>query len=169
MKRELGIEERAALDDVGRLLHEQRWASLATAVDGQPLATMVSYCLHPEFDGVLMHLSDLARHTQNIRANAYASLAISEKDDERRDPQTLVRVSIVGRAARLESTDAGYDAAKRCYLRRFPTASDRFDFADFALYHLAPQRVHCVLGFGRTLALSGRQLQILVAGAGQGP
>jgi len=164
MEAELRVDERTALRAVIEMLRKQRWASLATAVDNQPLASMVSYCLHPEFDGVLLHLSNLARHTQNLYANPWASLAVSEHDDQRRDPQTLIRVSIDGPVYRLDSGAEGYVVARRAYLNCFPGAADRFAFADFALYHLSFKRIHCVLGFGRTLALSGQQFRMLLPG-----
>jgi len=160
----LNVDERAALRAVIEMLRKQRWASLATAVDDQPLASMVSYCLDPEFDGVLLHLSNLARHTRNLQANPWASLAVSERDDERRDPQTLMRLSMDGPVYRLDSDAQDYAAAKRVYLNHFPGAADRFAFADFALYHLSLKRIHCVLGFGRTLALSGKQFRMLLSG-----
>jgi putative heme iron utilization protein len=164
MEAELNVDERAALRAAIEILRQQRWASLATAVDDQPLASMVGYCLHPEFDGVLLHLSNLARHTQNLHANPWASLAVSEHDDQRRDPQTLLRISIDGPVNQLESGAQGYAAARRAYLNRFPGAADRFAFADFALYHLSLKRIHCVLGFGRILALSGKQFRMLLPG-----
>src|SRR5689334_5133288 len=86
------------LASVASLLRSQRIAALGTLRDASPFASMVAYVAEPNFGGFLLHLSRLAAHTKQILAAPQSSLLIHERDDERDDPQTLARITLVGAA-----------------------------------------------------------------------
>ena len=138
---------------LGRLLSERRWAALATVADGVPQVGWVAYVPEPGLTGYLLHLSTMAAHTRALLAEPRVSLAISEEDDGRDDPQTLARVTLNGTVAVVEREGEGYETAKACYLVRLPEAEPRFGFGDFALYRFTAEEARLVGGFGQAFRL----------------
>ena len=155
--------------DEGRLrhlLHEQRWACLGTLDEGKPFVSWVAYVMD-EDGSLLIHLSRLAKHTRNLLADETASptvsLAISETDDGRADPQTLARITLDGVVKVVARDSAAYEAGRQRYLARLPESAMLFDFEDFSLFKLMPLAARYVEGFGSTHRLSGERLQKLLA------
>jgi hypothetical protein len=149
-----------------RLLREQRWACLGTLDEGKPFVSWVAYVVDEE-GSLLLHLSRLAKHTRNLLTDGAASptisLAISETDDDRSDPQTLARITLDGVVEVVARDSAAYQAGRECYLARLPDAAMLFDFEDFSLFKLTPQAARYVEGFGSTHRLNGERLQQLLA------
>lgn len=100
--------------------------SVATAIDGAPLALM----------------SKLARHWQNIEADPRVSL-VFDATQGHDDPLAGARASVMGTAAITENP-----ADMRRFRARHPGAFYS-DFADFACYRIEPERTHLVAGFGK--------------------
>jgi putative heme iron utilization protein len=155
------MERDEALQQLHRLISEQRWAALATVDSkGHPQASMVAYVPEPGFTGVLLHLSRLSAHTGRLLETPWASLAISEPDNAQRDPQTLARVSISGPTRPIVPQSEAYAAGKQHYLARLPDAEQLFGFGDFMLLRLQPQALRFVGGFGRAFSFSGSDLAL---------
>ena len=145
-----------------RLLSEQRWACLGTLDEGRPFVSWVAYVV--DGDGsLLLHLSRLAKHTRNLLSDGAVSLAISEIDDGRSDPQTLARITLDGVVEVVARDSAAYPSGRGRYLARLPDAAMLFDFEDFSLFRLAPQAARYVEGFGSTHRLNGERLRQLLA------
>ena len=143
-----------------RLINAGRWAAIATTGDRGPLASMVSYAVEPEFSGLLMFLSRLARLTRNLEAGPVTSLAISMPDRaDILDPQTLPRVSVQGPINAIERVDPAFADAWGVYGGRFPTAVPRLQLGDFTLYRLFPAEARYVGGFGAARTIRGDQLR----------
>jgi putative heme iron utilization protein len=162
------------LTSIATLIRSQRIAALGTlrnpsthsTSSGQaspgrsdgPFVSMVAYAAEPDFGGWLLHLSRLAAHTKQLLAAPQSSLLICEVDDERDDPQTLARITLVGTAALIPTESATYAAARDCYLARLPAAEPLFDFPDFALFRFVPSEARYVGGFARAFTLTPVQL-----------
>jgi len=144
---------------LAQLINNHRWACLATLHEGAPYASFVAYVPDEDFSGFLIHVSCLAPHTQNLLADARATLAITEQDQGKGDPQTLMRVSIQGRVIGLERDSSDYQRARMLYLRRLPDAGQLFTFSDFILFRFIPLQIRFVAGFARTWDMSPEQLQ----------
>ena len=140
---------------VRRLLRRASATFLATsmAADATPYASLVLMATDPAGNPLLL-LSDLAVHSKNIARNARASLLIAEAPGDR-DPLTLPRISVEGCFEIVEDSDL-----KARYLRRFPSAQDFADFADFRLYRMTISRAHLVAGFGDIHWLDGESFLI---------
>ncbi len=93
------------------LIAGQRQAALATLHQGRPAISMVTYAQDPD-GNFLLHLSALAQHTSDLLARPELALLICEPDTGARNPQTLQRLSIEGRALLLKRDSAEYEAAK---------------------------------------------------------
>ena len=143
----------AVLHAVAGLLRRQRWATLATVRDGQPLAAHVACAVEADLTGVLLHLSKLSAHTRQLLAEPRAALALGEPDDGRPDPQTLARVTLEGTALPLERGGGDWQAARTRYLERLPEAQLWFEFADFTLFRFTVRRARFVGGFANAHTL----------------
>jgi putative heme iron utilization protein len=143
---------------IATLIGSQRVAALGTLGDG-PFVSMVAYAAEPDFGGLLLHLSRLAVHTQQLLAAPRSSLLICERDDGRDDVQTLARITLGGDATPIPAASAAYAAARACYLARLPAAEMLFDFPDFALFRFIPSEARYVGGFARIYTLTPAQLR----------
>ena len=52
---------------LGRLIRHQRVAALGTLRKGEPVVTLIAYAVAADFSDFYIHISRLAKHTQNIR------------------------------------------------------------------------------------------------------
>lgn len=135
-------------------------ASLATLEisTGHPYASLVT--IATDVDGSpLLFISTLALHTQNLRADARASL-LFDGTDASGDPLAGGRVTVMGRAAKTDRA-----IARERFLARQSHARGYADFPDFAFYELIPERAHFIGGFGRIVDLKPSDLLIDVSSA----
>lgn len=133
---------------VMRLLHEARFASLATLEPGgAPYVSLVAVA--PDESGApVLLLSDLARHTRNLKHDARVSLLLA--DSAEGDPMNAPRASLIGRAEGVSDPDA-----RARFLERHGEAAAYADFTDFGFYRLVSEEAHLVEGFGRIATVRG--------------
>jgi putative heme iron utilization protein len=81
------------------------------------------------------------------------SLLITERDDDRADPQTLARIAIRGVAEILPRTRSDYAEVRNIYLGRFPEAERLFSLGDFNIWKITPVGGRYVAGFARAFNL----------------
>lgn len=131
-----------------RVARACRKASLATleAEDGTPYASLVTVAFDLDLAPILL-LSGLADHTRNLMADGRCSLLLDGTEGHP-NPQTGPRVTLTGRAARMEDADGRLRAR---FLARHPGAALYAGFGDFALWRVEPERAHFVGGFGRAV------------------
>src|SRR5437868_7691828 len=113
-----------------RLIASERVAHLATLRDSAPMVSMTLYMPEPDFSAFYVHVSRLAWHTQDMQHDARVALSISETDDRRADPFTLMRVSIRGDATQIA------EGPKDAWLARFPEQAINFELADFSFWKI---------------------------------
>ena len=135
------------------LIRGERIAHLATLRGGAPMVSMTLYMPEPDFSAFYVHVSRLAWHTQDMQHDARVALAISETDDRRADPFTLMRVSIRGDAVQMSS------GPKVAWLGRFPEQAINFELTDFSFWKIVPRDARFVAGFGRIHNLSAAELR----------
>jgi heme iron utilization protein len=137
------------------LLRKERIAHLATLRKGAPMASMTLYLPDADFSGVLVHISRLAWHTQDMAKEPNVALSVAEADDGRADPFTLKRVTIRGTAERLGNPQPALQAR---WLARFPAQAINFELADFSFWRLTPRDARFVAGFGSIHNISAAEL-----------
>ena len=142
--------ETAAL--LKNLLAKERTAHLATLRGGAPMASMTLFMPERDFSAFYVHVSRLAWHTQDMMQDARVALSVSETDDGRADPFTLMRVTLRGEALQLEG------GPKEAWLERFPEQAINFTLADFSFWKITPRDARFVAGFGRIHNISAREL-----------
>ena len=136
------------------LIRTQRVAALGTLRDGAPFVSLTPFSPAVDFSFFSIHISRLAHHTRNILADSRVSLMIAETDTGERDPLTLARVSIQGRAVEVPATGSDYEGIKFSYLTRHPQSAVNFQFGDFALFSIRVRTARYVAGFGKIFDLT---------------
>jgi len=135
------------------LIRETRIAALGTLHDGESNVAMVAYAVADDFSAFYIHVSRLGKHTTDMEKDPRVSLLITERDDDRADPQTLARVAIRGVAEILPRIRSEYAEVRNIYLGRFPEAEKLFSLGDFNLWKITPKGGRYVAGFGRAFNL----------------
>jgi len=111
---------------------------------GYPYGSLTPYALSPR--GVpLLLLSGLAAHTKNLLADPRACLFVGDRSAAE-DPLAGARVSLLGKAAKVEPADR-QDARAR-YVARHPRAEAYLQLGDFGLWELAVEEARLISGFG---------------------
>jgi len=142
--------------DARHLLRACRHGALATlADDGAPLSTLVAIA-SDERGAPLLLLSDLARHTANLRRDGRASLLL-DRSTGTVERLAAPRLSLVGCARCLPDGDEGW---RRRYLARHPEAERLFALKDFHGWRLDPVLGHLVAGFGRIVTSPAEELLV---------
>jgi len=138
-----------------KLLTTERLAHLATLRGGAPMVSMTLFMPERDFSAFYVHVSRLAWHTQDMMQDARVALSVSETDDGRADPFTLMRVTVRGDAVPLEG------GPKDAWLARFPEQAINFTLADFSFWKITPRDARFVAGFGRIHNISARELEAI--------
>ena len=136
------------------LVRRERIAHLATLRQAAPMASMTLFLAADGFDAFYVHVSRLAWHTQDMAQDARVALSISQADDGRADPFTLMRISIRGEAFQL---GADQDLKAR-WLVKYPEQKINFELADFSFWRIVPRDARFIAGFGRIHNLSAAEL-----------
>lgn len=136
-----------------QLLRRARTCSLSTLNkgDGVPYGSLAN--ITTDVAGwPLILISRLAWHTQNLLADARASVLVGELP-AKGDALVGPRVTVLGRFVQVENADL-----RRRYLARHPEAAMYADFADFSFWRLMPTNIHGVAGFGRIETLAPEEV-----------
>jgi len=123
-----------------RILRAASSASLATQLDGQPFASLVTHAMAPD-GALLLWLSTMSQHTRQLQQEPRCAL-LAQGTPTTANPQTAPRVTVTGLAETIE--DAGL---KSRWLARHPYAAQYAEFADFSLWRILPQAALLVGGF----------------------
>jgi len=136
-----------------KLIDGERVAHLGTVRGGAPMVSMTLYMAERDYSAFYVHVSRLAWHTQDMMQDGRVALSISESDDRRADPFTLMRVTIRGEATQMIS------GPKDAWLTRFPEQAINFTLADFSFWQITPRDARLVAGFGRIHNISAAELK----------
>jgi heme oxygenase (biliverdin-IX-beta and delta-forming) len=118
-------------------------ATLSRRHPGHPFASVMPYAL--DADGrPLFLISSMAMHTQNLEADARASLLITQPGWTG-DPLAAGRLTLIGVAHRVPSAET--PATRAAYLARHERAHYWADFDDFSLWRMDVADLYFVGGF----------------------
>ncbi len=134
-----------------QIIRAARAATLATQLDGQPFASLVTPACAPDLSPLLW-LSTMSEHTRQLQREPRCALLFTGVA-ETANPQTAPRVTVTGLAELI--TDA---ALKGRWLARHPYAALYAEFGDFGLWRIKPQGALLVGGFARATRLKREAL-----------
>lgn len=144
---------------LAQIIRSTRIASLGTMHDESPQVSMVAYIHAEDFSAFYIFVSRLAQHTVDMQKNNRVSLMICETDDARSDPQTLVRVSIRGKAEIIQTGEPGFTPLKEQYIARFSESEKLFNLSDFSFWRITPRGGRYVAGFAKAFNITADTLQ----------
>ena len=147
-----------------QLLRERSVAALGTLHAGAPYVSMVPYAIAHDASGLLIHVSGLAAHTRDMRADPRVSLLVVQEAGGESSALALARASIQGTALEVASDSPDLPRFRVAYLERFPDAAQLFGFADFSLFKIQPDSVRFVAGFAQAHTFSGESFARLLTG-----
>ncbi len=139
-------------DEVLALLRENKEAVLATLENGAPFTSAVNYLYQAgeSWGKAYFLMSDLARHTRNVKMNPNISLQIIESSSlplyQRK------RISIQGVLTKVREQSL-LDFLRQNYLQCFPESKIFFTLADFHFYEMMVSEVYFIGGFGKIESL----------------
>ena len=122
------------------LLRGTRMATLATARDGQPFASLVTPAAAPDLS-VLMLLSSLSDHTHHLLADPRCAVMVTGEAQDA-NPQTAPRLSVMGQA--MPDPDP---ACRARWVAAHPYAAFYAGLGDFRIFRLRPESGHFIGGF----------------------
>jgi hypothetical protein len=133
-------------------------AALGTLHKGQPNVSMVPFALRPGSTDLIIHVSQLAAHTKDMRASPQVSLLVIAPPTPEVIAQELARITIQGEAVQYVNGTPDHAAAKAAYLSRFPQSALMFGFSDFSLFAIVPGSIRFVGGFAQATTISPETL-----------
>jgi putative heme iron utilization protein len=129
------------------LMYLSRVGSLSTLSrkqPGFPFGSVMPYGLDDQGRPILL-ISTMAMHTQNLQADARASLLVTQEDSDG-EALGVSRVTLVGNVHPVPNTELA-EVRKR-YLERHANSKYWVDFEDFSFYRMDVVDVYYVGGFG---------------------
>ena len=128
------------------LIHLGRVGTLSTQsrrIPGFPFGSVMPYAS----DGLgrpMFLISSMAVHTQNLRADARASLLVAEMSGG--DPLGCARITLVGEVRPVPEVETA--AVRELYLSRHENVRYWAEFGDFGYFRMEPAQVYFIGGFG---------------------
>jgi putative heme iron utilization protein len=119
-------------------------STLSRKHPGFPFGSLMPFALDPAGRPIFL-ISNMAMHTQNIKADPRCSLFIGQVVADG-DPLGASRATIVGNAEPVGEHETA--SAREIYLARHENSRYWADFSDFGFYRLQPIELYYVGGFG---------------------
>ncbi len=119
-------------------------ATISKKVAGYPFGSLMPYALD-DAGRALFLISNMAMHTQNLKADPRASLFLTQAAADG-DVLGAARATLVGDVLPVPSEDTL--AAREWYLARHEGSRYWVDFSDFGFFRLTPAEIYYVGGFG---------------------
>jgi heme iron utilization protein len=141
------VPEPAFSERARTLLYLGRIGSLSTLSrkqPGFPFGSVMPYALDGRGRPIFL-ISSMAMHTQNLQADARASLLITQPDASA-DPLGASRVTVMGNVLNIPQPEV--PDARQLYLERYANSKYWVDFEDFSFYRMDVLDVYYVGGFG---------------------
>lgn len=119
-------------------------STLSRKQPGFPFGSVMPYGLD-DHGRPLFLISTMAMHTQNLQADARASLLVTQESTDG-EPLGASRVTLVGNVRPVPNPELG--EARKLYLERHANSKYWIDFEDFSFYRMDVMDVYYVGGFG---------------------
>lgn len=119
-------------------------STLSRKQPGFPFGSVMPYALDTRGRPIFL-ISSMAMHTQNLQADARASLLVTQPDASG-DPLGASRVTVMGNV--LPIPKAELPDSRKLYVERYENSKYWVDFEDFSFYRMDVLDVYYVGGFG---------------------
>ncbi len=129
------------------LVYMARIGSLSTLSrkqPGFPFGSVMPYGLDDHGRPIFL-ISTMAMHTQNLQADARASLLVTQEDSDG-EPLGASRVTLLGNVLPVPNNELA--EVRKLYLERHANSKYWVDFEDFSFYRMDVMDIYYVGGFG---------------------
>jgi putative heme iron utilization protein len=147
-----------SLAELGALLSSRQVAALGTIHEGAPYVSAAPFALLEDGSAFIVHVSELAAHTGDMLADPRVSLLILAPEGPKTLPQSIRRLTVLGRASPVEEDSPLHARAKARYLERFPDAEPIFGLGGFSLFKIVPESLRWIGGFAGAQSLGPEAL-----------
>ena len=119
-------------------------STLSRKHPGFPFGSLMPFALDPAGRPLFL-ISDMAMHTQNLKADPRCSLFVAQANADG-DPIGAARATLIGVAESVPASEL--DSVREIYLARHENSRYWVDFSDFSFFRLQPVDLYYVGGFG---------------------
>jgi len=129
------------------LMYLGRIGSLSTVSrkqPGFPFGSVMPYAVDERGRPIFL-ISTMAMHTQNLQADARASLLVTQADGDR-DPLGSSRVTVLGKVLAVGEQEV--ESVRTLYLASYANSRHWVDYEDFSFYRMDVADIYYVGGFG---------------------
>lgn len=123
-----------------------------------PFVSLVPFAVDPASASLVINISALAAHSQNLKPTPRASLMVADFEIAGEPVHALARVTIEVLATWAEPGSALAAQSRAIYLARFPEAEPITTLGDFRFVSLSPQGARQAAGFGAARSLGADAL-----------
>lgn len=142
------------------LIQGQRVASLACVDDqANPWVSMVPFAFEATLSCLVIHVSALANHTGFMLARPDVGLMVCEPEASAQSVHALQRLSLQGRADRLQAQSPAWQVCRDAYLARFEEARQMTELGDFSFFSITPLSARHIAGFGAARSVDAQELR----------
>ena len=141
------IEEPSHAERVRTLIGQSAVGTLSTVSKkhpGFPFGSLMPFALDDRGRPVFL-ISNMAMHTQNLKAEPRASLFVGQSAGDGEALGTA-RATLVGNVLPVPAAELA--EVRGAYLARHPNSANWVEFADFGFFRLEPMDLYYVGGFG---------------------
>jgi putative heme iron utilization protein len=118
-------------------------STMSRKLPGYPFGSLMPYALDRKGCPIFL-ISNMAMHTQNLKAEPRASLFVGQVADG--DPLGAARTTVIGDVEPVPASEVA--SVREQYLARHANSRSWVDFDDFGFYRLQPLDIYYVGGFG---------------------
>lgn len=139
------------MEEAIQLLKRGREAVLATLEGDQPFNSAVGYLYEApdsdhRFGKAIVLMSELARHTKNVRRHAETSLMVIDAGKV----AVYEKKRVTAQGALVEIKDkTRFENYKKDYLKLYPNSQIFFTLPDFHFFEMAIEELYYIGGFGK--------------------
>ncbi|RPJ69352.1 MAG: hypothetical protein EHM24_18850 [Acidobacteria bacterium] len=141
--------EREVLTAIREMLTARQVLCLAATIDDEPAASLLPFAVTPDYKGVYVQASTLAKHSRALQPGAKVGLLIHEPDIAGVDALQVSRLTVQATVELLERGTGAFEEASELFVRRLPSAEMTLALGDFSLYRLAFGTGRYVAGFAQ--------------------
>jgi putative heme iron utilization protein len=163
---DLPPREQQARNDLHALLKGIRSAVLGTVDSrGSPEASYAPVILD-DSGAFYVYVSELAKHANNLKRSAKASLMLIEDESASENLHARRRATWNCQVVPIPRDSQAFRSHINTFIQRFGSTMEHLaSMQDFTLFQLTPQSGRLVLGFGQAFRLNGLQVHIPLRGA----
>lgn len=150
--------EQKICDEIMTHIQSRKTLQLATLDEsGSPFASYAPFAIHD--DKLVVLLSDIALHGNNLKHHPQASVLVIEDEDSARELFARLRVFYQVTAEAIHDNDPRWSQGIDALVQRHgDRANNLSQLSDFTLFFLTPKHGRYVKGFGKAYQFSGASL-----------